>query len=837
MRLLPCLAFLIALLLPGFSLSAQCALDWLPTDPLPFLRGNTNRLGTWDPDGSGPLAPRLLAGGFGLRGGTFVGARAAAFDGVDWSEVALPPGGEVVRIGNVLGQTAVVTYHTLPVPGQPTFDYYKVSLLTPGGYTVVVDHVNGIVNAIGEYGGEMVFAGAFTAIGYPSAVPFARIARITTSGQLASLGSGFPGTVFALASYQGRLFAGGSFATAGGVAATNLAAWNGSTWAAVGNPNGAVTDLAVRNAIAITNTHLFAVGAFTAIGPLTAVGVARYNAGSNAWAAMSTPGPARSVAVRGVGTTGYELNVIRDDSRLYRWNGSGWSNLAPDFLTHLAYWNGQLVTAGYENDDLVAAYDGSALVPLAGRGIAGSVRAVLPVDAEYVIGGDFRTISGTVVNGIARGVPGAWQPLGTGFGGGQVRALARLPGGDVVAGGDFTTADGQPANGLARWNGSSWQSFGGGGPVQALLVMPNGDLVAAGAFVSIGGGAANRIARWNGTSWAPLGGGITGGPAPEVRCLELLANGDLLVGGAFLAAGPVATTNVARWNGSVWSGFGPGMAQPVVALDQLATGELIAWRAWPGGTSCASCNADVWNGLFWSPVDTGSVYPGVQTSGTLLPSGGGAAVAMFANALTEGHVAIRATPPNGSTAPWTRYPLGVVGIDGCLVAPNGDLVVFGGIEARGPVGGAVDTACSGFVRLRPSCAATATAVGSGCTGGGSVTFAASTLPWLGGVYRAQATGFGPAAIAVEVIGFQSVALPLAAVFATAVPGCMLWASPDVLSATLPTAGTVSVALSIPPTPSLVGVVLRDQFVELELTAGGFGAVRSSEALTLVLGSF
>jgi hypothetical protein len=554
---------------------------------------------------------------------------------------------------------------------------------------------------------------------------------------------------------------------------------------------------------------------------------------------MSAPSPAYAVGVRAVGTTGYELSVRRNDSRLYRWNGSGWTNLAPDYLIDLAYWNGQLVTAGYENGDLVAMYDGTALVPITGPGIAGAVRAVLPDGADYVIGGDFRTISGTVVNGIARGVPGAWQPLGVGFGGGQVRALARLPGGDIVAGGDFTTADGLPANGLARWNGSSWQAFGGGGAVHALAVLPNGDLIAGGTFVSIGGGAANRVARWNGTSWAALGGGITGGPAPEVRCFESLANGELLVGGSFLAAGPVATTNVARWNGSVWSGFGPGMVQPVTALDQLATGEVLAWRAWPGsgGILCSSCNADVWNGLFWSPVDTGSAMPGVQASGVLLPNGGAAALAMFASSLTQGHVAIRSTPPNGSTAPWTLFPLGVVGVDGGLVAPNGDLVLFGGIEARGPAGGVVDTACSGFVRLRPTCAATATAVASGCSGTGNLTFAATALPWLGGTYRAQATGFGPAAIAVEVIGFQSVALPLAAVFATAVPGCMLWASPDVLSATLPTAGAVSVALSIPPTPSLVGVVLRDQFVELELTGGGFGAVRSSEALTLVLGSY
>ena len=74
-------------------------------------------------------------------------------------------------------------------------------------------------------------------------------------------------------------------------------------------------------------------------------------------------------------------------------------------------------------------------------------------------------------------------------------------------------------------------------------------------------------------------------------------------------------------------------------------------------------------------------------------------------------------------------------------------------------------------------------------------------------------------------------------FSIAVPGCVLWCTPDLLAVSVPAGGAVSVALSVPPTPSLVGSMLHPQFAEVALVAGGIGAVRTSDGLTLVLGSY
>ncbi|MGP8217568.1 MAG: hypothetical protein ACLQQ4_18515 [Bacteroidia bacterium] len=53
-----------------------------------------------------------------------------------------------------------------------------------------------------------------------------------------ALGSGMNGYVNALTVYNGNLIAGGSFTTAGGNAANNIAEWNGTSWSALGSGMG-----------------------------------------------------------------------------------------------------------------------------------------------------------------------------------------------------------------------------------------------------------------------------------------------------------------------------------------------------------------------------------------------------------------------------------------------------------------------------------------------------------------------------------------------------------------------------------------------------------------------
>ncbi|MGQ9652231.1 MAG: hypothetical protein ACUVXJ_19220, partial [Phycisphaerae bacterium] len=113
------------------------------------------------------------------------------------------------------------------------------------------------IYALAEYDGAIYAGGWFTTAGGQEAYCIAR----WNGAMWAAVGSGTNGNVNALAVYDGALYAAGSFTTAGGQAVNNIAKWNGSIWSAVGSG----VDNAV-NALAVSNGVLYAGGAFTTAG-------------------------------------------------------------------------------------------------------------------------------------------------------------------------------------------------------------------------------------------------------------------------------------------------------------------------------------------------------------------------------------------------------------------------------------------------------------------------------------------------------------------------------------------------------------------------------------------
>src|SRR6185436_5932460 len=89
-------------------------------------------------------------------------------------------------------------------------------------------------------------------------------------------GGGFFGAlVYALAVSGSDLYAGGEFTTAGGIGATNIAKWDGSSWSPLGlGMNGEVY------ALAVSGTNLYAGGTFTMAGGNPASRIARWNGSS-----------------------------------------------------------------------------------------------------------------------------------------------------------------------------------------------------------------------------------------------------------------------------------------------------------------------------------------------------------------------------------------------------------------------------------------------------------------------------------------------------------------------------------------------------------------------------
>jgi hypothetical protein len=103
-------------------------------------------------------------------------------------------------------------------------------------------------------------------------------------------------SVNVLAVYQGALYAGGSFKTAGGKPATNIAKWNGSEWSALGEG----ADKPVLG-LTVFKDQLFAAGLFAKAGGIAADGAAAWNG-----AAWNSPAP-------GLGAGGSALAVYQDE--------------------------------------------------------------------------------------------------------------------------------------------------------------------------------------------------------------------------------------------------------------------------------------------------------------------------------------------------------------------------------------------------------------------------------------------------------------------------------------------------------------------------------------------
>ncbi|MBI1304758.1 MAG: hypothetical protein GC172_13380 [Phycisphaera sp.] len=490
---------------------------------------------------------------------------------------------------------------------------------------------------------------------------------------------------------NGDLVVGGEFTTAGGVAANNIARWDGSSWHRLGS---GIDEIVYALAV-LPNGDLVAGGWFSTAGGVSANNIARWNGAT--WVPL---GSGMNYAVRALAVLPNGDIVAGGDfssangvvaNRIARWDGSSWSTLGaglsagPDnaFVFDLAVLpNGDLVaggfftTAGGVSANGIARWNGSSWSPI-GSGFDGSVRAlaVLP-NGELVAGGGVVS-----ANNIARWNGSSWSPLGSGMKG-QVSSLAVLPNGDLVAGGSFTRAGGVVANRIARWDGSSWSPLGSGVSagtsltfVDALSVLSNGDLVAGGNFTAADGAEANNIARWNGSSWAPLS--PASGLSSAVYAFAALPSGDLVMGGDFTAAAGVTVNRIARLNGSSWSPFGSGVSAGtagtfVSALSVLSNGDLVAGGNFTAADGAKANNIARWDGSSWASLGSGvdsSVFALAE-----LPNGDVVAGGFFTTA--GGAAANRIARWDGSS--WHELGSGMNDtVRALTVLPNGDIVAGG----------------------------------------------------------------------------------------------------------------------------------------------------------------
>jgi hypothetical protein len=690
----------------------------------------------------------------------------------------------------------------------------------------------------------LVLAGDFSLAGTVAANKIAIWDPV--SGVWSALGTGMTGMPFphvnALAVLpNGDLVAGGWFTNAGGAGANNIARWDGTYWWALGSGvNGNVSALRT-----LPNGDLVAAGGFNTAGGVSANYIARWNGSS--WSALgsgtSDVVSSLTTLLNGDLVAGGWFTTAGGSSANYiaRWDGTSWSALGSGMDGNVyglrTLPNGDLVaggvfsTAGGASANRIARWNGIAWSPL-GPGILGSgtsdfvcALTTLP-NGDLVAGGAFSSAGGVSASNIARWDGASWSALGPGIGGTftpTVVTLAVLSNGDLMAGGWYTSAGGVGADNIARWNGAYWSALGKGTNryVYALMPLPNGGLVAGGSFTIASGASAAYIARSDDGSWSALGSGMNG----TVRALALLPNGDLVAGGEFTTAGGVSANYIARWDGTSWSALGSG-TWPVTALMTLPNGDLLA-AGWFTILGSVSTPITRWDGTSWSAL--GAFLNGYVYALTPLPNGDVVAGGDFtmAGAVSADCIARW----NGTS--WSALGLGMNGAVFALAAlSNGDVVAGGGFTM-------VNGSPSSFLaQLTTTCPATADSFGASCTGSGGLNVLfATALPWTGAIFRSVATGMPGNGLALSVLGFATLSIPLSSILPQGVPGCALLVSPDVLGLLIPAAGSVYTQLAIPNTVSLAGQVFHQQVVAVELGAAGITALTSTNALTLTIGSF
>jgi hypothetical protein len=546
----------------------------------------------------------LYAGGsFATSDGVPMG-RIARWTGSGWTSV----GGEgLTAPGSIV--FALSTYQGRLVAGGTLPTVNGIGWLNNGVWQAIGGGVGSAegpsVRAITIEGSELQVSGSFTSAG---GAPAANIARYTGS-QWLPLGVGVSGVPLASVRYAGETVVGGSFMlTAGGLPVGRLAAWNGSSWRAVGRGfNDGVYSVVPQG------SSLLAAGAFETAGDGIAKGVALQENGTWRQLGAGLQSDDGTAVVRALVSHNSEVyaggNFTRSGgttglANFARWTGSGWQSVA--------------------------------------GGASGAVHALLSDSGRNAlyVGGSFSRVGSTDALRVARLVGGTWQPMGAGLSNGAAVATVQclaLFANELYAGGNFSASGSTSTLAIARWDGTAWRpvlnaSNGLGlasGSTQAqvlAMTVHNNELIVGGTFASAGGeGETRALARWNGSRWARVGPPLeTSVPLASVNVSALLSTPDgLIVAGSFNSCAGLPALNIARWHNNAWSALGDGIERlpPLGAIRSLSMSGstlIAAGDILKAGDTASSGVAR------WTAGSSGQQAPlfGNTISGRTIPCGG-----------------------------------------------------------------------------------------------------------------------------------------------------------------------------------------------------------------------
>ncbi|MCB0711825.1 MAG: T9SS type A sorting domain-containing protein [Ignavibacteriae bacterium] len=466
---------------------------------------------------------------------------------------------------------------------------------------------SGAVYSICVQGDDVYLAGNFTTVGTDTVNNIVRWNRI--SGEWSPLGKGidirvFGGGIFALTFWEGKLYAGGNYLSAGGVPQTaDLASWDpvSERW----EPVFTGIESSGRSVYALCPTQygLYIGGLFEIFTTTGATNTAQNIAllSKSGWNALGDgvislvgvdifdPRPRPNSIVLALVSDGKLLHVggnfdvvgNRSAINFAQWllapppiavEGDDADDPSSIFADVTPSENAEPHTSTSDDDIF---WDEQFAALAAASGTSDDVFALAADREEVYVGGAFDNVVGIQANSIALWNGNDWEALDDGVASGVnglVFALL-LEGDDLYVGGQFTHAGEIEANNIAVWNRKTrrWRRLGAGlqgdqtnVPFVSDILIKNGEVYVGGQFAQAGSRQANNVAKWNGRVWEPLGEGVDGTIADlqEYR-------GDIYVGGSFGTAGGESSSGVAFWDGTAWHGMNGGVSGVVNCLEVM----------------------------------------------------------------------------------------------------------------------------------------------------------------------------------------------------------------------------------------------------------------------------
>lgn len=219
------------------------------------------------------------------------------------------------------------------------------------GINVYSINGDGVIKVLDTAGSKLYVGGSFDTAGGTIANNIA----MWDGSNWYTLGKGITGNaVNAISEYQGNLYAAGWFDSAGGIVANNIAMWDGSSWSAVGSS----ANHGQINALCIFNNTLIAGGFFSKIGGVTANNIAAWNGTS--WTPLGTGLYGAVYSLTTYNGNLYAGGIIDSAGgikvqNIATWNGTSWSSVGggvgryddTDAVYAMTVWQGSLYAGGF----------------------------------------------------------------------------------------------------------------------------------------------------------------------------------------------------------------------------------------------------------------------------------------------------------------------------------------------------------------------------------------------------------------------------------------------------------------------------------------------------------